>query len=64
MKGILLWGELADGRALALVDAKDVESCLALMGESSDQIGPFVMDPWFGSRELERLPELSRAAVN
>jgi uncharacterized protein YciI len=64
MDGILLWGELADGRALALVDAKDIEACLALMGESSGQIGPFVMDPWFGSRELEKLPELARAAAN
>jgi uncharacterized protein YciI len=64
MDGILLWGELADGRALALVDAKDVDACLELMGERSGQIGPFVMDPWFGSRELEKLPELAHAAAN
>lgn len=58
MQGILLWGELADGRAIALVDAENVDACATLLGERANSMGPFVMDPWFGSGELMKLPTM------
>lgn len=58
MQGILLWGELADGRAIALIDAVDVDACASLLGERANSMGPFVMDPWYGSGELVKLPTM------
>ncbi len=60
MSGILMWGDLADGRALALIDAQDVEECIGLLGDRSDRMGPFVMDPWYGSGELTKLQQLKQ----
>ncbi|MBL8862313.1 MAG: hypothetical protein JNK02_09910 [Planctomycetes bacterium] len=59
--GVLLWGDLADGRGLAILDALDLDACAKLLGQRAQKIGPHVLDPWFASRELEKLPELSRA---
>jgi len=63
VEGILLWGELSDGRALALMDAQDSEACTALLGEHAGAIGPYVLDPWFGSGELTKLPQMARSAA-
>lgn len=54
--GILLWGELDDGRALALLDARDPDAAVALIGTRAGSVGPFVLDPWFASGEVEKLP--------
>jgi hypothetical protein len=58
-----LWGDLADGRALALMDAKDADACNQLLGEHAGEIGPYVLDPWFGSGELAKLPQMAREAA-
>lgn len=63
MPGVLLWGEFEDGRALALLDAKDLEACTRLLGDRVQRMGPYVMDPWFGSQELVKLPEMAREAA-
>lgn len=60
--GVILWGDLADGRGLAILDAKDLDACAALLGERAQKIGPFVLDPWFASRELEKLPVLANTS--
>jgi len=61
--GVLVWGDLADGRALALMDAKDADACHKLLGEHAGQIGPYMLDPWFGSGELAKLPQMAREAA-
>lgn len=58
--GVLLWGELADGRALALLDARDLDACAILIGARAERLGAYVLDPWFGSGEIAKLPELAR----
>jgi len=62
--GVLLWGDLADGRGLAILDAKDLDACAALLGERAQKVGPHVLDPWFASRELEKLPRMANATVS
>lgn len=57
---VLLWGDLADGRAIALVDAQDTDACTKVLGEHAGQIGPYVLDPWYGSGELVKLPQMLR----
>lgn len=64
VQGILLWGDFADGRAIALFDAKDPAACTALLGEHAREIGPYVLDPWYASGELVRMPEMARAAAS
>jgi len=61
LEGVLLWGDLADGRGLALLDAKDLDACGKLLEGRGEKIGPHVLDPWFGSGELVQLPEMARA---
>ncbi|MCY2959280.1 MAG: hypothetical protein NTY35_03865 [Planctomycetota bacterium] len=60
LDGVLLWGEFADGRALAFLDAKDLDACQTLLGDRAGRIGPYVLDPWFGSGELVKLPQMAR----
>ncbi len=57
---VLLWCELDDTRGLALLDATDVAACEALLGDRRARLGPHVLDPWFGSGELVKLPTMSR----
>lgn len=63
VEGVLLWGDLADGRAVALMDAKDVDACNQMLGEHRGEIGPYVLDPWFASGELVKLPQMAREAT-
>ncbi len=60
--GILLWADLADGRALALFDAQDTTACTDMLGEQASAIGPYLLDPWKASARLVGLPELARQA--
>ncbi len=62
VEGILLWADLADGRGLALFDAVDAAACTALLGEHAPAIGPYVLDPWYASAGLARLPQIAREA--
>jgi uncharacterized protein YciI len=57
---VFLWAELDGTRALALLDATDVPACETLLGDRRTRLGPHVLDPWFGSRELEKLPTMAR----
>lgn len=55
---VLLWGELDATRGLALLDATDLATCETLLGDRRARLGPHVLDPWFGSGELVKLPTL------
>lgn len=60
LDGVLLWGDLADGRGLAILDTKDLDTCAKLLEGRAEKIGPHVLDPWFASGELAKLPTMSR----
>lgn len=62
LPGVILWGDLADGRGLAILDAQDVAACTTLLGERAAQLGPHVLDPWSASRELSNLAQFARPA--
>ena len=57
---VFLWAELDGTRGLALLDASDVAACETLLGDRRARLGVHVLDPWFGSRELEKLPTMTR----
>jgi len=57
---VFLWGQLDGQRGLALLDATDVATCETLLGDLRARLGPHVLDPWFGSRELTKLPTMTR----
>jgi uncharacterized protein YciI len=58
---VLLLARLDGERALAVLDAKDVDAALVLLGKRRAHLGEHVLDPWFASGELTRLPGLARA---
>lgn len=64
MPGILLWGDFADGRAVALLDALDLDACTALLGTRAERVGAFVLDPWFASGEVAKLPTFSGGSAS
>jgi uncharacterized protein YciI len=55
---VLLWAELDEKRAFAILDATDVAACETLLGERRGRMGAHVLDPWFGSGELMKLPTM------
>ena len=61
--GVVLWGDLADGRGLAILDAQDAAACETLLGDRAPKVGPYVLDPWYASRELVKLPQLARTGA-
>jgi uncharacterized protein YciI len=57
---LLLLARLDGSRAFAILDAVDVPAAEALLGERRARLGPYVLDAWFGSGELVRIPALAR----
>ncbi len=60
LAGVLMWGDLADGRGLALLDATNLDASAVLLEGRAEKVGPHVLDPWFGSGELVKLPAMPR----
>jgi uncharacterized protein YciI len=57
---VLLWARLDATRGFAILDAKDVPACEELLGDRRSRLGKHVLDPWFGSGELVKLPTMPR----
>ena len=57
---VLLWAKLDAKRGFAILDAKDVPACEEMLGDRSSRLGPHVLDPWFASGELVKLPTMTR----
>jgi uncharacterized protein YciI len=57
---VILWARLDDARGFAILDATDVAACETLLGDRRARLGPHVIDPWFASGELVKLPTMPR----
>jgi uncharacterized protein YciI len=55
---VLLVGRLGGEKGFAVVDAADGKAAAAALGAALVRIGPHRLEPWFASRNLERLPQL------
>ena len=55
---VLLLGRLQGNKGFAVVDAVDVAAAATALGAALVRIGPHRLEPWFASRNLERLPQL------
>jgi uncharacterized protein YciI len=63
LPGVVLWGDLADGRGLAILDAQDAAACETLLGDRAPKVGRYVLDPWYASRELVKLAQFARSGA-
>jgi uncharacterized protein YciI len=57
---VLLLGRLDGTRAFAIIDATDTDGAHVALGDVAARLGPFVLDCWFATAELEQLPEMAR----
>lgn len=56
---VLFFGRLDEVRALAILDATDLDAARALLGTTVESIGQHTLDVWSSSGELARLPQIA-----
>lgn len=57
--GVFLLAHLDGTRAFALLDAEDLDGARERFGPQLENLGTHVLDEWFASSQLARLPELA-----
>jgi len=54
----LLRGRLEGGQGWAILDAKDPDAALEMIGAAREHMGTVALDSWFATRGIEQLPTL------